>query len=201
MKEHEKSFNEGITEDELESITGGCNACRTDRRIANAAMRILNYYQILNALGKSLPPDMTRRTISDALDEGNAAMGRVNQRHPQPPQPPHPPSLPLQSPQQQLPAIPRTPSLCIPSSTRPGSSLKDLTTFAFSPYRPFKASLRTRNNSCNRQFATPFPIAHRLERQNSSLTSVLTVAALSLMGKFSHQIQTIELYDRFANAQ
>jgi hypothetical protein len=83
MQEHEIIASEEITEDDLDSVNGGCDACATDHRIINATTRIATSAEILREHGAEVPAHiMTREDIRQAYADGFDAMQRVNQRHP-----------------------------------------------------------------------------------------------------------------------
>lgn len=83
MQEHEMSDIDKINEDELESVTGGCGACAPDERIVNAVDRISESITTLARNGEAVPANiMSRNDIRQALNDGRAAMARINQRHP-----------------------------------------------------------------------------------------------------------------------
>jgi hypothetical protein len=83
MQEHEIIASEEITEDELQDITGGCGNCAPDERIINAVTRITGSITTLAEHGEDVPAHiMTRTDIRQALNDGRAAMERINQRHP-----------------------------------------------------------------------------------------------------------------------
>jgi hypothetical protein len=82
MQEHNINILRKLNQAELEIVTGGCSRCAGDRAIRNSAAKTVIAYQDAKALGFDHPQNVTKQ-IGKVIDQGTAAMKRIEERHPE----------------------------------------------------------------------------------------------------------------------
>jgi hypothetical protein len=82
MQEEITNTIEGLSEDDLQSITGGCRSCTTDLRIVEEADNTLQEYQhTINLHGPQALPSQHYQVVKS---QGQQAVNRIIERHPHP---------------------------------------------------------------------------------------------------------------------
>jgi bacteriocin-like protein len=82
MQEHEINPIRKLNEDELQTVTGGCEACAADKVIRNSAAQVAMNFRSATASGIK-PNAELKNFVSSAIDHGSAAIARIEQRHPE----------------------------------------------------------------------------------------------------------------------
>ena len=82
MQDETPNTIEGLSEDDLQRIAGGCGPCAPDVTIATATNKILRLHRVTTALGRD--SGMTPQVLQQAKNQGQEAVNRMIERHPHP---------------------------------------------------------------------------------------------------------------------
>jgi hypothetical protein len=82
MQEEAMNTIEVFSENDLQSVTGGCNMCNIDLRIVDEADKTLQEYQhTINLHGPQALPSQHYQVVKS---QGQQAVNRIIERHPHP---------------------------------------------------------------------------------------------------------------------